>query len=362
MSRLTAYEHDPGYGSEMRRVLRSVSEMDGLLILLSLLYLFVSRDRIAHPVHYMAAIAVYGALVLVLRYAPPFARFHREKLVVAATAMVFFITGLLAAAGGDRGPLLNLYLLPIVTSALTLGRGPTLLVVVLVLAGRVGLSHLAGGPGALSPGHGLALVTDAVPVLLVALLTSMLASDIRDIRERLQAKSDQDEVTGLLNLQAFTRLLEEEIARAGRRGSGFALMLVDIDGLKAVNERFGTEAGHRALAAVAQALKRSTRSADLIARYGGDEFVMFLSGSGPSIARAVANRVRHNVATTTLEFGGSLHRVTVGIGAAVFPADGRDLRDLIKVADRAVRKDKDSRRPVERNEARPAGLTGTLDF
>ena len=140
--------------------------------------------------------------------------------------------------------------------------------------------------------------------------------------------------------------MEEERDRASRRGNNFALLMVDVDGLKSVNDRFGHEAGNRALAAVAQALKRSSRSVDLVARYGGDEFLMFLSGAGPAVAKVVANRIRHNVATTTLQIGGSLHRVTVGIGAAVYPTDGKDLRDLIPAADRAAAKDKDSRRPL----------------
>jgi diguanylate cyclase (GGDEF)-like protein len=351
MSRLTAYQYEAADGGEMCRVLRSVTEMDGLLVLLTLLYLFIAGNSIVHPVLYMAAIAVYGALVLTLCYAPAFSAFPREKLVVAAAAMVVFITTVLAASGGGRGPLLNLYLLPIVTSALTLGRGPTILIVSMVLAGRVTLSHFVDGNDVVSLSYGLTVLAEGVPVLLVALLTSMLAADIQDVRQRLEATSDQDSVTGLLNLPAFTRLLEEESTRAGRRGNTFALLIIDIDGLKSVNERFGYEAGNRALAAVGQALRRSSRSVDLVARYGGDEFVMFLSGAGPAVAKVVANRIRHNVGTTTLEIGGNLHRVSVSIGAGVFPTDGRDVRDLIKAADRAVAKDKDSRKPLERNEA-----------
>jgi diguanylate cyclase (GGDEF)-like protein len=85
---------------------------------------------------------------------------------------------------------------------------------------------------------------------------------------------------------------------------------------------------------------------DIVARYGGDEFVMLLSGAGPAVAKAVANRVRHNVGTTTVDVGGRLHRLGVNIGAAVFPADGRQPRDLIARAGQAMEKDRDSRRPL----------------
>jgi diguanylate cyclase (GGDEF)-like protein len=258
---------------------------------------------------------------------------------------------MLACSGGDRGALLNLYLLPVITAALMLGRAQTVLVIGLVLAGRMSLSHFVQGHDVLTLAYALTLIGEGVPVLLVALLTSALAADIRDAHERLRARSDEDDLTGMLNLQAFTRLVDEERQRAGRRGSRFALLLIDVEGLKTVNDRFGHEAGNRALTGVAQALKRSSRVIDLVARYGGDEFLMFVADAGPDTAKALANRIRHNVATTTLQFGGKLHRVTVGIGAAVFPSDGKDLRDLIPAAARALAKDKDDRRPLERTES-----------
>ena len=361
MGPLTAYQSEFAGGGALPRVLRSVIEIDGLLVLLTLLYFFVAHPGFSHPLLYMAAIAAYGAIVLALRFARVLGEYPREKLVIAAATMVAFITSVLGFSGGDSGPLLNLYLLPIITSALTLGRGPTVLIVTLALTGRMCLSHFVEGHDVLTLAYALTVLGEGVPVLLVALLTSSLAADIQDVHEHLQARSDQDELTGVLSLQAFTRLMDDERDRASRRGNNFALLMVDIDSLKAVNDRFGHEAGNRALAAVAQALKRSSRSVDLVARYGGDEFLMFLSGAGPAVAKVVANRIRHNVATTTLQFGGSLHRVTVSIGAAVFPADGKDLRDLIPAADRAAAKDKDSRRPLTRNDARPVQSAGMLN-
>ncbi|MCC7257654.1 MAG: GGDEF domain-containing protein [Gammaproteobacteria bacterium] len=350
MDHPTAPQAERG-GGALHRVLRTVALVDGLLLLLTAGWFVVASGTMSHPRLYLAALAAYGGIVIALRLTGAFDDHPREKLVGAAAAMVFFISAVLAFDGGDHAALLNLYLLPIVTAALTLGRGPTVLVVGMVLAGRVGLSHFVAGVDVLAPGYGLGLMAEAVPVLLVALLTSTLAADIQDANDRLQAMSDHDGLTGLLNLQAFTQLLNDERERAGRRGNPFAVLLVDVEGLKGINDRFGHEAGNRALVAVAQALVRSCRSVDLAARYGGDEFVVFVSGAGAAIARAVANRIRHNVATTTLQFGGNLHRIGVGIGAGVFPADGRQLRDLMNAATRALDKDKESRRPLARSEA-----------
>ncbi|MBM4195731.1 MAG: GGDEF domain-containing protein [Gammaproteobacteria bacterium] len=348
MARLTAYEKDSDLAdAELHRVLRSVTEVDGLLLALTLLYLIAAPAAIEKPSLYMGAMVAYGVLVLGLRHAPLFAELPRGKIIVGVLLMVLFITGLLAASGGASGPLANLYLLPIVTSALTLGRGPTVLVLATALAARAGLIHFVAGEDVLTLSSMLMLLAEGVPVLLVALLTSMLATDIQDARERLQAHTQLDGVTGLLNLEAFTRLVDEETRRAERRGVGFALLVVDIDGLQSVNERFGHEAGNGVLRSVSQVLRRSSRSVDLVGRYGGDEFLMFLSGAGQPIARAVANRIRHGVSTTTLETGGAMHRVGVGIGVAQFPADGRDLRELVNAAHRALGKDRHDRRPLE---------------
>lgn len=330
----------------LRRVLRSITQMDGLLILLAALYFVVAYASIPQPRAYVLTIVWYGALALVLHRLPALRARPRETLVTAVAAMVVFITSLLAFSGGGREPLLNLYLLPIVTSGLTLTRSATLLTVWLVLAGRITLSHFVYAEDVLTLAYGLSLLTEAVPVLLVALLTNMLATDIRDINDRLLALADSDEVTGLLNLPAFTRLLGEERERAARRAASFAILFVDVEGLRKINDRHGHEAGNTALAAVARAMARSCRSADLVARYGGDEFVVFVSEAGPGAARSVANRIRHNVATTTLEVSGRVERLTVSIGEAIFPADGQQLRDLINCATKDMERDKCRRQPA----------------
>jgi diguanylate cyclase (GGDEF)-like protein len=336
-------DNDPAVTGALPRVLRSVGRLEVLLVLLAVLYVALDRAGRADHVLSLLAVAGYGAAALALRRA----QHWNGAALVRPVAMVLFITVMLALSDGASGPLLNLYLLPIVMTAVVLGRGATLAILALVLASRVSLSGLVAGVDVLTWAYGLALLGEALPVLLVALLTSMLVTDLQNATERLRALSDLDDLTGVLNLEAFTRLAEAELQRANRSAGTFTLMLVDVDGLRALNERHGHEAGNRALKAVGQALQRSTRSVDLVARYGGDEFVVFLAGAAAPVARVVANRVRHHVATTTLESGGALHRVTVGVGAAVFPADGRELRDLLNKASTALVKDKDSRRPLD---------------
>ena len=346
-------------GGERQRVLRSITEVEALLLCLAVLNFFVARPAIAGPALYTAAVLVYGASVLALRYGPWFAGRPRRKLMGATTGMVVFITVTLALSGGSRGPALSLYLLPVIAAALTLGKAATVAQLVMVLTARLALAVHVDGTDVFALHYGLSMVTEAVPLLLVALLTTGLASEVHLAHERLQMKSGEDDLTGLLNMDVFTRMMQEEQRRAAGRSGNYAVLLVDVDGLMGVNDRYGHEAGNRALKAVAHALRRSSRSVDLLARYGGDEFLVLLSGAGHAIAKVVANRIRHNVFTTTLQFGGTLHRVSVGIGAAVYPEDGRQLRDLIVAAGRALARDKENRRPPADDDTGPtARLAG----
>lgn len=338
-------------GFEPEQILRSIVGIDALLLVLALLHFAISPAGVARPGLYLAACLVYAALVAAMQLAAALRDRPRARLLLEAIAMVAFISSTLALSGGSHGSLAGFYLLPLIIVALTLGPGLTAGMAGLVLATQLAVACFAAGKAALGFAALLTLLVEAMPLLLVAWLTSKMAAGVAAAREQLQVMADRDQLTGLLKLQAFTQLVEEERERAIARGSGFALLLVDIDNLKLLNARHGHEAGDQVLAAVAEALRRSSRSVDLVARYGGDEFVLFISGAGPAVAKAVANRIRHNIGTTTVEIGGALQRMTVGIGAGVFPADGRSLLDLSNAAGRALAKDKENRRPPDRGAA-----------
>jgi diguanylate cyclase (GGDEF)-like protein len=334
-----------------QRVLRSVTEVEALLLFLAVLNFFIARAQIEYPALYLGVVVAYGALALTFRFSPWLASAPRHKLIGATTGMVVFITIALALSGGSHAAALGLYLLPVITAALTLGKAATVGQLALVLLGRVTLAVHIDGIDVFSLQYVLAMVTEAIPLLLAALLTTGLANEAQLAHQRLEVKRGEDDLTGLLNMQAFSRLLDEEQQIAESRGGHYALLLVDVDELKAVNDRFGPDAGNRALRAVALAIKRSSRSVDLIARYGGDEFLVLVAGASVPVAKVVANRIRHNVFTTTMQFAGALHRVSVSIGIAVFPEQGRELRDLVLAAASALERDKENRRPVVDDES-----------
>jgi diguanylate cyclase (GGDEF)-like protein len=187
-------------------------------------------------------------------------------------------------------------------------------------------------------------VGQLAPFLLVAYLTTTLSADIEEARERIENLAQTDSLTGLFNLRMFNEIWQREHAVAERDRSVYALLLVDIDKLKDINDTFGHEAGNSAITLVAECLQRSIRGTDSAGRFGGDEFVVLLPGASQEVADSVVKRIRHNVYKTTLDLRSRMIRCSVSIGVVTFPKDGRDMRELMSTADHRVYRDKELRR------------------
>jgi diguanylate cyclase (GGDEF)-like protein len=142
--------------------------------------------------------------------------------------------------------------------------------------------------------------------------------------------ADHDSLTRLLNRRAFVERLDAEVARAGRYGGGFALVLSDLDGFKAVNDSFGHSAGDEALQAFAAILARALRRPDDAFRIGGDEFALLLVEAGEHDAREVLGRVRASLDAS----GDELLRASFGVAAC--PTDATDAKSLFRLADAAL--------------------------
>jgi diguanylate cyclase (GGDEF)-like protein len=140
-----------------------------------------------------------------------------------------------------------------------------------------------------------------------------------------------DPLTGLSNYRTLINVMETEIQRSRRTGRPFAVLLLDLDGLKTINDREGHLVGSRALCRLAGVLRMHSRGMDTTARYGGDEFAVILPEAGDEAATAVGRRICERLATD-----GELPQVTVSVGAAVFPRDGESIDALFEAADRAL--------------------------
>jgi diguanylate cyclase (GGDEF)-like protein len=163
-------------------------------------------------------------------------------------------------------------------------------------------------------------------------------------RERIENLAQTDALTGLLNLRMFNEVWQREHTAAERDRGVYAMLMIDMDKLKDINDTYGHDAGNSAIVLVAQCLQRSIRATDFAARFGSDEFAVLLPGATPEIAEAVVKRVRHNVFKTTLDLRSRMIRCSVSIGVVNYPKDSRDMRELLSIGDRKMYRDKELRR------------------
>ena len=156
-------------------------------------------------------------------------------------------------------------------------------------------------------------------------------------RRAQQAQEDAavDELTGLATFRVLRAGLQQEVARARRTGVSFALLFADMDNFKAVNDRYGHEEGNEVLQLAAAVVARAVRSTDMAARYGGDEFVVLLIGTGLRGARKVGEQIRHAIEQAGTVAGYPEGMVTVSVGAAHFDLDLDD-PGILELADRAL--------------------------
>jgi len=182
-----------------------------------------------------------------------------------------------------------------------------------------------------APTHDLAL-EHLEAVSLVAQHVAALI-DIAQHLRREQRAATTDALTGLLNRRGFDERFSAELARADRHGEVLSLLMIDCDGLKAINDLDGHTVGDRALQQFAACVRANKRASDAAARFGGDEFAIVLSGAYAAEATAIAERIRTDV---TAQLIGSGHRLTGSIGLATFPDDGQTPETLLEVADAAL--------------------------
>lgn len=166
----------------------------------------------------------------------------------------------------------------------------------------------------------------------VAVGVVLLVRRLRISNEALWALARRDELTGVGNYRALHERLAAEIARHDRHGREFALVLLDLDGFKQVNERHGHLEGDRLLTEIGRSLRKEVRGEDSVFRQGGDEFAVIVPEVNAEEAGEVAKRLRGRVSRRG--FGSDEMRpVTAATGFAMFPADGRTVDDLLGVAD-----------------------------
>ena len=168
-------------------------------------------------------------------------------------------------------------------------------------------------------------------VAVMTLTLAVLTAERGRAEEQILNLAVTDPLTGLANYRKLIDTLDLEIKRFGRTGRPFSVLLLDMDGLKTLNDNHGHLVGSRALCRLGNVLRVHCRDIDTAGRYGGDEFILVMPESGRKQALLVAQRVRQRVAEDDEK-----PAISVSIGAAVYPRDGETRDELLEAADRAL--------------------------
>jgi diguanylate cyclase len=160
--------------------------------------------------------------------------------------------------------------------------------------------------------------------------------EIHVLQSQLREQASRDPLTGLYNRRYLDATMERELARAKREGQPLNLILIDIDHFKQVNDTYGHQAGDEVLRQVARQLSDSARAADLVCRYGGEEFLLLLPGMPLTVALERAEQWRAASEAAIIAFGAFRIQVTLSLGIATYPGHGTSPEELIRHADQAL--------------------------
>ena len=195
---------------------------------------------------------------------------------------------------------------------------------------------------------------------LLRTMANQAASALENARlvRQLRDAAETDLVTGVYSHRHLQDRVRQETARAARAHSPLSVLMVDLDDFKRINDEHGHQAGDRVLRAIAGALRAAVRTSDVVARYGGDEFVVLMPDTDAVEAEQVAQRAGKAVADLAHPMAdGSVVSVTCSVGLALHPEDGRNGKALLQAADAAMYTHKRSRAGVGRRTPRSRTVT-----
>jgi diguanylate cyclase (GGDEF)-like protein len=285
-------------------------------------------------------LALAGLFVLVVHDLLPPDALGSAKFILEGSLAITLATLLVYFTGRHESPFF--FVFPLIVAGAALVVSPR---VTLALGAVASVSYIvaaAGVPG--GPGITLPIVGDVginlIAMILLAYVAVVIAREQRQAREAAFRMSTVDPLTGLFNRTFFFAALAREIERSARSGRGFCLLMMDLDELKEINDRFGHHIGDRVIRGVGDAIRNGIRKIDIAARYAGDEFVVLLPETEASGAYVLAEKVRVGVAE--LDVADPPIHTSVSIGVVSYPSDGTTSDELMINADQAMYESKRS--------------------
>jgi diguanylate cyclase (GGDEF)-like protein len=321
---------------ELKGFSRTIAEIEWLLLGLVLVYLLAGAPPNEGRIAIHAALFFFTAFILCLHYVHFYKLENRSKLMFETWVMIVFITWVVWYTGQINSPLLNLYLLPIIASALIFGKLPTAVKVGAIIACFMFLSYSPKSKTLLTLPFWGELLAISAPMILVAFITTMLAADIRYAVDKIKQVSDTDELTGTYNMRAFSSMLQRAFRQAVRYGHALSVVMIDSDNLKQINDKHGHESGNRLLQHLVRSIREQLRGSDVMARFGGDEFIVLLPETSNKGAMEMAERIRKAVEISRFDVRSGDTNITVSLGVASYPEDGGNLDVILDKADKAM--------------------------
>ena len=331
--------------AELHGFRRTVAEMQWLLVVLVILCMKLPGMVVPHPENLLITMGLFASFICFVHYIWRSHGEKRWKLALNTWAMVFFITAVVWQTGALASPLLPLYFLVVILSATTMGMLTTMLETALITVCYVLLA--ASGSGSLQDGfssfHLANLPGPVIQLFLlwfVAYFVSLISWESEKAKEKIRQLSRTDQLTGLWNMKMLLIFMQREHHRSLLEKHQFSIMMIDADNLKVVNDTYGHDAGTMLIVHIAETMRSELREADMLARFGGDEFVAFLPETNCNEALQVAEVMRHKIADSSMLYENIPINIKVSIGIACFPRHGQELSQIMKMADKALYRSK----------------------
>jgi diguanylate cyclase (GGDEF)-like protein len=283
--------------------------------------------------------ALVVAPVVLLWSADPKVRWNRGQALEAVALLVSLVlVGLavfdsLVASAARHYPLEFLCIPLLVWTAFRFGQREAAAAIVVLSAIAITGTLRGFGPFARDTHNESLLLLQAFMgvTAVMSLALGALVAERKDVEEQLRQLAVSDPLTGLANYRQLIDVLDGEIKRSQRSGRAFAIVFLDLDRLKRINDHHGHLVGSRALCRLADVLRATSRGFDTAARFGGDEFALILPETEADAARQVGARIAARLAAETEK-----PRLSVSVGVAAYPGDGDSVNALLGAADQVL--------------------------
>lgn len=257
----------------------------------------------------------------------------QERIFFKLSLFVLFISIIMIVAGSGSRPLYSLFYLIFISSLLSLNKKQLRAILVFISLAIILVSSFHGETITQSLRY---LIYQLIPFWIVAFIALEIFMQTDEAKNQLARLSNTDTLTGLWNMRSFMESFRQEIVRSRRYNHAFVVIMIDSDNLKTINDKYGHIQGSNLIKLTATILQTSVRETDIIARYGGDEFILLLPETSKRSGEMVAERIRQNINKSKLDVGTGKVDVSVSIGLCCFPLDGNNEIILIAAADLAL--------------------------